>query len=145
MLMEADKGVVAFSSDRQQDLIWVVDDHEDSLLLVSFILDDLCEGQVICFSSGHEVLEQTTSLLPDLILLDIMLPGINGVEVMQRLRNSPLMQDVPIVAVTALATQGDRDRLLQAGFTDYISKPYLLADIAVMLGRYVRLKPTSDS
>jgi two-component system, cell cycle response regulator DivK len=144
MLMEADKKVAELSSDRQQDLIWVVDDHEDSLLLISFILDELCEGQVLGFGSGQALLEQATPLQPSLILLDIILPDINGVEVMQRLRKDPLLQHVPIVAVTALARQEDRDRILQAGFTDYISKPYLLDDISTVLGCYLKQKISSD-
>jgi two-component system, cell cycle response regulator DivK len=144
MLVGAGQSVVASSSDRQQDLIWVIDDHEDSLLLISFILDDLCEGQVVGFGSGQAVLEQVNPLQPSLVLLDILLPDMNGMEVMQRLRKDPLLQQVPIVAVTALARPEDRDRLLQAGFTDYISKPYLLDDIATVLGRYLKRKISSD-
>jgi CheY-like chemotaxis protein len=138
MLMEVNREVVDSSSNQQQDLIWVIEDHEDSLTLISFILDDLCDGKVVGFSHGQAVLEHVSQVKPDLILMDIILPDISGIEIMQRLKENPLMQGIPIVAVTALARKGDRNRLLQAGFTDYISKPYMLEDIATLLERYLK-------
>jgi two-component system, cell cycle response regulator DivK len=142
MLMEVNQSVVDSSCSTRPDLIWVVEDHEDSLLLLNFILNDLCNAQVISFGSGQAVLEEETSLPPDLILLDIILPDIHGVEVMQQFKQDPLMRHIPIVAVTALARLEDRNQLLQAGFTDYVSKPYLLDDIEIILGRYLKRKPT---
>jgi CheY-like chemotaxis protein len=144
MLMEVNREVIDSSSNQQQDLIWVIEDHEDSLTLISFILDDLCDGKVMGFSNGQAVLEHATLVKPDLILMDIILPDISGIEIMQRLKEDPLMQDIPIVAVTALARKGDRDRLLQAGFTDYISKPYMLEDIETLLGRYLKQRLPID-
>jgi CheY-like chemotaxis protein len=144
MLMAANTNVVDSSSNQQQELIWVIEDHEDSLTLISFILDDLCDGKVIGFSSGQAVLEHASWVRPDLILMDIILPDISGIEIMQRFKKDPSMQGIPIVAVTALAREGDRDRLLQAGFTDYISKPYLLEDIATLLGRYLKRRLPPD-
>jgi CheY-like chemotaxis protein len=61
---------------------------------------------------------------------------------MQQFKQDPLMRHIPIVAVTALARLEDRNQLLQAGFTDYVSKPYLLDDIEIILGRYLKRKPT---
>jgi two-component system, cell cycle response regulator DivK len=141
MLMEAYKGVMGLV-DEPQEVIVVVEDHEDSLLLLSFILNDLCNGRVVGFREGQALLDQAASLQPALILMDIVLPDIGGVEVMQRLRENLSMDKVPIVAVTALAKAEDRDRLLREGFDDYISKPYLLDDIALVLGRYITLKAT---
>jgi two-component system, cell cycle response regulator DivK len=141
MLMEANRDVVESSSDRQQEVIWIIEDHEDSLTLLSFILDDLCDGKVIGFSNGQAVLEYAPLVRPDLILMDIILPDISGIEIMQQFKRDPLMQHIPIVAVTALAREGDRDRLLEVGFTDYISKPYMLEDIATILVHYLKRKP----
>jgi CheY-like chemotaxis protein len=139
MLMEAYKGVPD-AIDAPQDLIVVVEDHEDSLLLLSFILNDLCNGRVIGFRDGRAALDQIPTLQPDLVLLDIVLPDIEGTEIMRKLKDDPLTQRIPIVAVTALAKPDDRDRFLRAGFDEYISKPYLFDDIAAVISRYVRLQ-----
>jgi two-component system, cell cycle response regulator DivK len=143
MLMEADKGVPS-AIDAPQDLIVIVEDHEDSLLLLSFILNDLCDGRVLGFRDGQTALAQIPKLQPSLVLLDIVLPDIAGTEVMLKLKATPLTRKIPIVAVTALAKPDDRDRFLEGGFDDYISKPYLFDDIAAVIGRYIRLQTRDD-
>jgi CheY-like chemotaxis protein len=143
MLMEAYKGVPD-AIEAPQDLIVVVEDHEDSLLLLSFILNDLFDGRVLGFRDGQTALEQIMQLQPSLILMDIVLPGIEGTEVMLKLKADPLTERIPVVAVTALAKPDERDRFLRLGFDDYISKPYLFDDIAAVVGRYVQIQTRDD-
>jgi CheY-like chemotaxis protein len=76
---------------------------------------------------------------PDLILLDIVLPYMDGIEVISILRKDSITKTIPVIAVTALAIAQVRDRLLEAGFDDYVSKPYMLEDIEAKVQRYLRL------
>jgi len=65
----------------------------------------------------------SSKILPDLILMDIHLPGVDGLEIIRRVRKLEGWRDLPVIAVTAMAMQGDRDRCLEAGANDYASKP----------------------
>jgi CheY-like chemotaxis protein len=102
--------------------ILVIEDNEQNLYLVTFILEK--HGyRVEAAREGQEGVSRAGALLPDLILLDIQLPGMDGYAVAQRLRENPALSAVPIVAVTSYAMAGDRDRALAAGCTGYIEKP----------------------
>ncbi|HLO47352.1 MAG TPA: response regulator, partial [Kamptonema sp.] len=91
------------------------------LELEGYAVELICDGKTM-----QEVIESsstTSESLPHLILMDIQLPDIDGFELMRQLKANKLWQSVPIVAVTALAMQGDRDRCLAAGASAYLSKP----------------------
>ncbi|MDH3254865.1 MAG: response regulator [Acidobacteriota bacterium] len=101
----------------------VVEDNPDNRLLVRAILEEkynLCE-----YASGREAIAKAPRDLPELILLDISLPEMDGTEVLERLRAFRALEKVPVVALTAHAMVGDRERFLAAGFDDYIPKPIL--------------------
>jgi two-component system, OmpR family, alkaline phosphatase synthesis response regulator PhoP len=101
----------------------VVDDEEDILELLRFNLSG--EGfQVICAATGEEALEKVRSELPDLVLLDLMLPGIDGLEVARRLKNQPGTREIPVVMLTAKGEEGDIVKGLEMGAEDYITKPF---------------------
>lgn len=102
-------------------IIAVVEDNPDNRLLLRALLAsryDLIECE-----TGEEAVEALTRRVPGVILMDISLPGGDGVETLSRLRRDPALAAVPAVAVTAHAMAGDRERYLAAGFDDYISKP----------------------
>ncbi|NPU96137.1 MAG: response regulator [Candidatus Omnitrophica bacterium] len=103
--------------------IAVVEDNPDNRLLVQAILEDLYE--VVEYETGPEALEGMENDPPDLVLLDISLPGMDGAEVLRRLRESPRLKTLPVVALTAHAMAGDREKYLKAGFDDYVTKPIL--------------------
>ncbi|HOJ59036.1 MAG TPA: response regulator [bacterium] len=103
--------------------IAVVEDNPDNRLLVQAILEDLYE--VVEYETGPEALEGMENDPPDLVLLDISLPGMDGAEVLRRLRDSPRLKTLPVVALTAHAMAGDREKYLKAGFDDYVTKPIL--------------------
>jgi len=122
-------------------LILAVDDDEDNLLLLAYSLEPLgCS--LLTAVDGRSALSLARSYQPDLILLDVLMPYMNGVEVVSQLREDPKIKTIPVIAVTALAIAEDRERLLQVGFNDYISKPYMLEDIEASVRRYLRLPVT---
>jgi CheY-like chemotaxis protein len=102
--------------------ILVIEDNRQNRYLVTFLLER--EGHtVLQATSGLEGVALAEELHPDLILLDIQLPDIEGYAVAERLRQAPTLDDTPIVAVTSFAMVGDRERALAAGCTGYIEKP----------------------
>lgn len=93
--------------------------------------------QVYCASDGEEGLAMAAQLVPDLILLDVMLPGIDGLTVCRNLKNNPALADIPVIMLTAKGEENDVVLGLEIGADDYITKPYsskvLAARIAVQL------------
>jgi len=102
--------------------ILYIEDNEQNLYLVTFILEK--NGyEVIAARDGLEGIKSAANILPELILLDIQLPRMDGYAVAQELRSNPDLEGIPIVAVTSYAMVGDRDKALAAGCNGYIEKP----------------------
>jgi two-component system, cell cycle response regulator DivK len=104
----------------------VVEDNPDNRLLVRAIVDgryDLVE-----YSAGRAALDGIKRDPPDLVLLDVSLPEMDGPDVLARLRADPSVPRMPVIALTAHAMQGDRERLLVAGFDEYVVKPIVDED-----------------
>ena len=114
--------------------ILAVDDNEDNLLLLSEVLN-VFDCSLLTATSGQTALTIAQAYNLDLILLDVMLPDLNGNEVVRRLKQNLTTENIPIIAVTALAREEDRDRLLAAGCSDYISKPYMIDDLEAIVRR----------
>lgn len=102
--------------------ILVIEDNKDNLELMSYLLNSF-GYTVLTAVNGKEGLEIARRQLPDLIICDIHLPEVDGYEVARHLKNHPALKAIPLIAVTALAMVGDRDKVLAAGFNAYISKP----------------------
>jgi two-component system, cell cycle response regulator DivK len=107
--------------------IAVVEDNSDNRLLLESILGDLYE--LTEYEDGSSALAGLRSHRPDLVLLDISLPGMDGPEVLVHIRADPALRDLPVIALTAHAMAGDRERLLAAGFDDYVAKPIVDEEI----------------
>jgi CheY-like chemotaxis protein len=120
----------------QQPLVLVVDDNEDNLLLLAFLVEQL-DCTIITAADGKTALDLARNYQPCLILLDMMLPDLDGMEVFLRLRQNPLTSRIPVIAVTAMARPQDRDRILSAGFNEYVTKPYAVDDLEVLLRHYL--------
>ena len=99
----------------------LVEDNADNRLLLQAILGDLYD--LAEYEAGPEALAALPHDRPDLLLLDISLPGMDGVEVLRRLRTEPALDRLPVVALTAHAMAGDRERFLGLGFDAYVTKP----------------------
>ena len=115
--------------------IAVVEDNADNRLLVDAILGDRFELHE--YETGSDALDGMARVRPDLVLLDVSLPGMDGIEVVARLRSDAVLADVPIVALTAHAMTGDRERYLAAGFDAYVAKP--IVDENVLIDAIERL------
>ena len=106
-----------------KDKILVIDDEEDILDLVEYNLKQ--HGyKVSCISTGEEVLETVHSFKPDLILLDLMLPGVDGFDVCKDLKSQPDTKDIPVIMLTAKSEDIDVVTGLELGADDYITKPF---------------------
>lgn len=113
--------------------ILAVDDEPDNLKLISDLLE--FKGAVVGRAeNGQQGLDMVNDFQPDLIVLDLAMPGIDGWEMHRQLRQRPQLNHVPIVALTALAMPQDAQRVVDAGFDGYITKPYRFND---MLNRLV--------
>lgn len=121
---------------KQQPLVLIVDDNEDNLVLLSFVVEPL-NCQIITAENGQTTLELAQSCQPTLILLDMMLPDLSGIEVVAHLRQNPLTKSIPVIAVTAMAREQDRDRFLLAGCNAYVSKPFSVDELEQLLIYYL--------
>lgn len=111
-----------WSADPLETTILVVDDGPENLVVLGDLLKPHYRVRVA--NSGARALAvAATSPLPDLILLDVMMPGMDGYTVLARFRQSPLLKDIPVIFVTALDTAEDEERGLALGAADYIAKP----------------------
>ena len=120
--------------------IAVVEDNPDNRLLVEALLEDLYE--ISEYETGVQAVEGLGENVPDLVLLDISLPEMDGTEVLQWIRQDERVQHLPVIALTAHAMAGDREKFLAAGFNDYVTKP--IVDENVLLGTIERwLNPTA--
>ncbi|MGP0071448.1 MAG: response regulator [Bryobacteraceae bacterium] len=90
-------------------------------------------GAIIEASDGREALDKIRATLPDLVLLDIQMPEMDGYAVLREIRGDPALQGLRVVALTAFAMQGDRERALEAGFDDYLTKPVTVAKLKAQL------------
>ena len=110
-------------------VIAVVEDNADNRLLVDAILGD--RFVLHEYENGADALEGLRVRRPDLVLLDVSLPGMDGPEVLANIRRDPTLRDVPVIALTAHAMRGDRERYLALGFDEYVAKPIVDEDALV--------------
>lgn len=120
----------------EQPLVLVVDDNEDNLTLLAFLVEQL-NCALLTAINGKTALDLAQRFQPMLILLDMMLPDMDGMEVVSRIRQNPLTTGIPVIAVTALARPEDRERMLSAGCNEYVSKPFFVDEMEALLYRYL--------
>ncbi len=113
--------------------ILVVDDNPAGRELVREALGDYA-ASIIEAGDGREALAKMRDSRPDLVLLDIQMPEMDGYAVLREIRRDPALKDLRVVALTAFAMQGDRERAIEAGFDDYVTKPVTLSKLKLQLG-----------
>ncbi len=116
--------------------VLVVEDNERNLKLVRDVLQ-YAGYEIIEASTGEEGVELAQSRSPDVILMDLQLPDIDGMEALRRIRKSPVTADVPVVAVTAFAMQDDRARVFDAGFDGYLEKPLSVRELPAQVQQFL--------
>jgi two-component system, cell cycle response regulator DivK len=115
--------------------ILIVEDNEKNMKLFRDVL--IASGhRTLEATTGRQAVELATAHSPDLVLMDIQLPDIGGVEALGRLRADGRTASLPVVALTAQAMDGDRERFLAAGFNGYLSKPVNVADLIATVKHY---------
>lgn len=102
----------------------IVDDDDDTLTIARFCLEDLKEVEIKCVASGEEAINQVLDFKPDMILLDVMMPRMDGVATLKVLRLMPEAAKIPIVFFTAKAQQEELTSYRQMGVVDIITKPF---------------------
>jgi two-component system cell cycle response regulator len=124
--------------------VLIVEDNADSLQLMSYLLRAFGH-LVVTAGDGAEGLEIACREAPDLIVCDVLVPKLDGYEVARQLKAHPTLARVPLVAVTALAMDGDRDRVLAAGFDGYIAKPIVPRTFVGQVEAFLGLQPGRQS
>ena len=122
-------------------IILYIEDNPENRMLVRRVLE--VEGyQVIEADSGNTGLQKAETMAPDLVLMDINLPEIDGYELTHRLRQMPRLAGVPVVAMTANVMKGDREKTLAAGCDGYIQKPIDVDQLPLQIARFLQVKKT---
>jgi two-component system cell cycle response regulator DivK len=122
-------------------IILYIEDNPENRLLVRRVLE--IEGyRVIEADSGKTGLQKAETMTPDLVLMDINLPEIDGYELTHRLKQMPDLAGVPVVAMTANVMKGDREKTLAAGCDGYIQKPIDVDQLPLQIARFLQAKKT---
>jgi len=116
--------------------ILVIEDNQLNLKLVRDVLQH-AGFTVVSAPTGEEGVDLATEQPPDLVLMDLQLPGITGTEALRRLRSNPSSSGVPVVAVTAFAMRTDRERAKQAGFDGFVEKPISTRALPAQVQRFL--------
>lgn len=120
--------------------ILLVEDNPMNRRVVQFLLK--AEGySVIEASDGQGALEMLQDVVPDLILMDLQLPGLDGFSATRMIKSNPATRDIPVVALTAYAMSGDAERAREAGCDGYITKPIDPDEFPGLVARYLKPPP----
>jgi len=121
--------------------ILIVDDNETNLRLIGAVLRT--RGYTLREAMTGEMALAIVAETPlDMVLLDVQMPGLSGLDVVRQIRAIPAHRALPVIAITAMAMKGDREAVLAAGFTDYLAKPYRTADVLALVVRHLPSEET---
>ncbi len=124
--------------------ILIVDDVHENLFILRKILEGInCE--TIVAGSGSQALAELVDKIPDLILLDIMMPGMDGFELCQKLKASPKTKDIPVIFLTAKTQSSDIAKGFQVGAVDYVTKPFKAIELLARVQTQLELKEAHDA
>ena len=123
--------------------ILCIEDNLTNMILVSRIVE--AEGhELIRATDGHQAIETLAAMTPDIILLDINIPGINGLEVAEHIKADERLSQIPLIAITANVLVGDKERCLQAGCDYYLPKPLDIRKLRQLIRDYLAGVPVDN-
>lgn len=125
-------------------LIYIVEDDASIQEIESYALKNM-GYEVSAFSSGEEFFHALANDLPDLVILDIMLPGEDGLEILAKLRKNQTTKDIPIMMITAKSTEMDKVKGLDAGADDYLTKPFGVMELISRVKALLRRVPAKET
>jgi len=117
--------------------VYVIEDNEKNMKLFKAILNLIDDIEIHDETRGDTGLELIKSGNPDIIILDIQLPEMSGIDICKELRKIEEYKEIPIIAVTSFAMKGDEERIMAAGFNKYISKPIKVAEFRELVKSYL--------
>ncbi len=123
----------------QSAVIFIIDDNPANLKVLSQVLE-ISGYKILIAMDGKSGLDRIHKALPDLILLDIMMPGIDGFETCRQLKDSEKTRDIPVIFMTALASSGDKVKGLSLGAVDYITKPFQQEEVIARIELHLKLR-----
>lgn len=141
--MEYIRDMTEENNDIMNSTVLVVDDNEQNLELLIAYLEDL-QCDTIAAGTGAEALEIVKKKMPDLVLLDVMMPKMSGFEVCRRLKGDPQTAHIPIIMVTALSELADIERAIDSGTDDFLSKPVNKWELITRVKTMLKLKNLTD-
>lgn len=120
--------------------VMVVEDNEKNRKLMRVVLK--AKGyNVIEATTGEEALSLLKGNIPDIILMDIQLPGIDGITLVKQIKADAHTKDIPVIAVTAYAMKGDEQKILDTGCNAYVSKPINTQELPLIIEKYIKRDP----
>lgn len=117
--------------------ILIVEDNEKNRKLFKLVLGSIGH-ELLLAENGEEGLRTAKETRPDLILMDIQMPVMDGISALKALKSDEDMRDIPVIALTSYAMKGDRERLIDVGFTGYIAKPVNVDEFTNMVGEVLK-------
>lgn len=133
--------IVKFEVDKmEKKKIMLVDDEPDFLKITKLNLEQTGKYEVLALSSAKDIISQLNSFKPDVILLDILMPGLNGIETCEMLNSDPMGKDIPLVILSALDKDVDKLRAYKKGALDYLVKPIETDEIIARMEKAIQLR-----
>ncbi len=127
----------SFSCPLKPALILLAEDNNNNTHTITSYLEH--KGyRLVCATNGEEAIALAQARKPNLILMDVQMPGVDGLEATRQIRRNPELAQIPIIALTALAMPGDRDRCLEAGMDDYVSKPIRMKQLVTLIEQHLQ-------
>ncbi|MFA6357944.1 MAG: response regulator [Candidatus Omnitrophota bacterium] len=120
--------------------VLIVDDEVDFTKLIKFNLEQTGKYEVLALPDAKDIISQVHAFKPDIILLDIIMPGIMGIEVCEMLNKDSIGKGIPIIILSALAKDADKYKAYKVGVVDYMAKPIDITRLTVKIEKYIQFK-----